>query len=621
VSGGPNIGSCSHGPVGRQKSKAPPMRGYIDAPQARGDRITVLKFGSSVLRDESDLPRVVHEIYRHWRSGSQVWVVVSALGDTTDRLLRLAKTVSEEAETSSLAMLLATGESTASALLGIALTRAGIPGKILDPAQAGLRTIGDELNSELVAVDLERVRLELARAVVVLPGFAGRNEQGDTTLLGRGGSDLSAVFLAHQLGARCILLKDVDGLYTSDPAGVEAGPPLRFNQAKYETALRLGGAIVQDKAVRLAAECGLSFEITSIGAPAGTEIGRDADQVANWETPPKPLRVALLGCGTVGGGVYQRLTALPELFEITGVAVRDLSRTRTPSVPAHLLTTDADELVARPCDVVVELIGGIDCASNLVNRALRLNRHVVTANKALISSKGEALQVLAVANEVTISASAAVGGALPALETIEQASKNGTIANFCGVLNGTTNFILDRVAQGEDLQDAIHAAQRAGYAEADPSLDLDGTDAAQKLILLARAAFDVSLPIAKISRRGIEEVSSESLHEARERGCTLRLVASCRSCPPADGLAVASGAGLEAQVAPVELPFEHPLAQLDGAQNGLIVEMEDGAQRIALGTGAGRWPTTESVMADLLAIHHGFADTKSAAIELEECVA
>ena len=203
--------------------------------------IVVLKFGSSVLRSESDLPRVVHEIYQHWRGGSQVLVVVSAIGKTTDRLLGLAKAICTEPEEFALAMLLATGEATATALLGIALHRAGIPAKVLDPAQAGLRTIGDELDSEVVAVDVARLRAELERSVVVLPGFTGRNEEADTTLLGRGGSDLSAVFIAHQLDARCILLKDVDGLYTSDPTCLGTARPLRFRHVKYETALRVDG--------------------------------------------------------------------------------------------------------------------------------------------------------------------------------------------------------------------------------------------------------------------------------------------------------------------------------------------------------------------------------------------
>ena len=573
--------------------------------------IVVLKFGSSVLRTESDLPRVVHEIYRHWRDGSQVLVVVSAIGQTTDRLLGLARAICMEPEESALAMLLATGEAKASALLGIALRRAGIPAKVLDPVQAGLRTIGGELDSEIVAVDVGRLRTELERSIVVLPGFTGRNEEGDTTLLGRGGSDLSAVFIAHQLNARCILLKDVDGLYTSDPSCVGAARPLRFRDVKYETALRVGGAIVQDKAVRFANECGLPLEITCIGASTGTQIGSDVDLVDGGEATPKQLRVALLGCGTVGGGVCERLTTLPELFEVTGVAVRDLSRERNPCVPENLLTLDPDELITKPCDVVIELIGGTERASVLVNSALQLGRHVVTANKALIAAEGERLQAAATANGVTLRASAAVGGGMPALEAIECARATGAIAAFYGVLNGTTNFVLDQLARGEELKNAVRAAQRAGYAEADPTLDLDGTDAAQKLILLARAAFGVSLRLSKISRRGIEHLSVEVLREARKRGCTIRLVASCRS----------NASGLEARVAPIELPNDHPFARLKGAENGLIIETENCARRIVYGTGAGRWPTTEAVIADLLAIRCALLVAESISKELEEVVA
>jgi homoserine dehydrogenase len=235
----------------------------------------------------------------------------------------------------------------------------------------------------------------------------------------------------------------------------------------------------------------------------------------------------------------------------------------------------------------------------------------VTANKALIACEGDALAALAAANEVTLSFNAAVGGALPALEMIEQAQNSGRIVGFDGVLNGTTNFVLDQLAHGGDLETAIRDAQRAGYAEADPTLDIDGTDAAQKLLLLVQAAFGVWLPFKKILRQGIEHLNTESLGKARKRGCTIRHVASCRS----------TAAGLEARVGPIELPLDHPLAQLKGAQNGLILEMADGARRFVRGTGAGRWPTTEAVMADLLAIRREFSRAEQVSFELEECVA
>src|SRR5215218_7680541 len=208
--------------------------------------VTVLKFGSSVLRTEEDLPLAVHEIYGEWRRGARVLAVVSAFGDTTDGLLGRAERLCPEPEPSALAALLATGEATAAALLGLALARAGIPASVLDPAQAGLRTQGSGLDAELVAADVPRILAELRRGVVVLPGFVGRDASGETTLLGRGGSDLTALFLAHSLGGRCVLVKDVDGLYTGDPSG--PGPlPRRFTRVGWQTAHAVGGKVVQPK--------------------------------------------------------------------------------------------------------------------------------------------------------------------------------------------------------------------------------------------------------------------------------------------------------------------------------------------------------------------------------------
>src|SRR5689334_16886476 len=159
--------------------------------------IKVLKFGSSVLRSEEDLSLAVHEIYREWRRGARVLAVVSAFGDTTDRLLARAESLCPEPEPSALAALLATGEATSAALLGLALARAGLPVKVLDPAQAGLLTDGGRLDAALISADIERLHEELQSAVVVLPGFVGRDAEGGATLLGRGGSDLTALFLAE----------------------------------------------------------------------------------------------------------------------------------------------------------------------------------------------------------------------------------------------------------------------------------------------------------------------------------------------------------------------------------------------------------------------------------------
>jgi len=583
----------------------------VDGTAAVPPPVVVLKFGSSVLTSDENLPDVVHEIYRHWRAGAQVLVVVSAFGNTTDELLYRAQNICADPDETALATLLATGEATASALLTIALQKAGIPARVLNAAQAGLRTSSNILDAQLATVDVTRLETELCRGVVVLPGFVGNDADHRTTLLGRGGSDFTAVFVAEKLRGHCVLVKDVDGLYTSDPAHAVKRPP-RFAEVTYETACRVAGTLVQPKAIRFAKAHGVRITATSLAATSGTEIGSDVDRVARPESERPPLEIALLGCGTVGGGVYERLCVMPELFTVVGVAVRHPSRARQPHVLHDLLTDDVDALIERPCDVVVELIGGNELPSELISRALCLGKHVVTANKVVMATAGERLRELARENGVTLRSSAAVGGALPALETIRRAKAIGPIHAISGVLNGTTNFILDQLVHGAELQDAIRGAQKSGYAEADPTLDLNGTDAAQKLIILAREAFGVRLPFNSVRREGIERLSRESVRAASRLGSNVRLVASC----------VRTADGFVASVAPTELPNEHPLASVIGAQNCLTVELENGRMLSVCGTGAGRWPTTEAVIADLLDIRReGLSAQENIATTEEACVA
>ena len=567
--------------------------------------IVVLKFGSSVLQSETDLASVVHEIYRHWREGTRVVAVVSALGNTTDELLRQAQRICAQPEGAASATLLATGEAASSALLSLALTRSGVPVRLLDAVQVGLRTVGGHMDANPVSIDAARL-LEATRCeVVVLPGFVGRGEDGDTTLLGRGGSDYSALYLAQQLRAQCVLLKDIDGLYTTDPASTSIRPS-RFIQASYDTALRVGGKVVQQKAVQFAAANRLQFSITSIGSSRVTNIGPAVDRLDSFDNSSAPLRVALLGCGTVGSGVYQRLAALPDLFTVTGVGVRKGDRARSTGVPEHLITSDLEALVERPCDVVVELIGGTKRAASLTEWALRLGRDVVSANKALLSFKAEDLERLAADCGAELRYSAAVGGSLPAFETIRRARTIGRIKAFSAVLNGTCNYILDRLSGGASVISAVRAAQDEGYAEADPALDLGGLDAAQKLLLLVRAAFDVNLRLESVTRKGIEGLDEERLKDAHKRGKTVRLIAECRR----------SGNDLEASVEPIELASTNPLAQPRGVENRLIVEIENGHRLIVSGKGAGCWPTTEAVMADLFDLRRSQSAAQKSDLEV-----
>jgi len=559
-------------------------------------QIIVLKFGSSVLRAESDLPTVVHEIYRWWREGFQVVAVVSAFGDTTNELTSRAHSVCAQPNDAFVAQLLATGEAASSALLGLGLNRAGIPATVLDADQARLSTDGPTLDADLVSVDVVALHEALRNGVVVLPGFVGKGPTGQTTLLGRGGSDLTALFLAQRLGGVCRLIKDVDGLYTSDP---NAGPSAaRYVRVSYRTAARVGGAVVQRKAIDFAERHRLKFTVSSVAACCATEVGPYADSIAVSKFSTEPLRVALLGCGTVGGGVYQRLASLPEFFEVVGVGTRNVQA----DIPARLITTQLEALVTKPVDVVIELLGGEEPARTLIARALRLGRSVVTANKALLATDVADLQTTAANNRVALKYSAAVGGVAPALEAISRARSHEPLRSISGVLNGTTNFILDQLAEGCSLADAVIIATQRGYAERDPQLDLDGTDAAQKLILLARAAFDVDLPLSSIQKRGIQNLRNKT-----DR--VTRLVAECRR----------ESKGFVATVSPVELPLDHPLARVSGVENRLLINSISGKRWEISGHGAGRWPTTEAILADLFDLRRQLITNEAA--EEQECVA
>jgi aspartokinase len=239
--------------------------------EAQND-IVVLKLGSSVLADPSSLGRAVAEIARHRGLSSKVVAVVSAMGDTTDRLLRRAKSFASP-DPHAVAALLSIGEAESVALLCLALAEAGIPANPLDPGAFGLRTEGPALDAEIAGVDEAALLRALDnRSVLVVPGFLGRDAIGRTTCLGRGGSDLTALALAHALGARCLLLKDVEGIYDGDPA--KNAEARRFEHVCWEDVLALEEGIVQHKAVRWARAHELTFEVGAVGKRDATVVGR-----------------------------------------------------------------------------------------------------------------------------------------------------------------------------------------------------------------------------------------------------------------------------------------------------------------------------------------------------------
>ena len=548
----------------------------------------VLKFGSSVLRNAEDLPQAVHEIFRYAREGFAVVAVVSAFEGVTDKLIAQATALGADpghsVGVSGLAALLASGERETAASLQIALSRSGIPASVLDPLAAGLRVCGNGI--EGAPVDLATFRftslLDQGR-VIVVPGFFGSDDEGSVSLLGRGGSDWTALFIAQRLGARCRLLKDTDGIYERDPKS-EGAAPLRFERLNYEDALALQAPVVQEAALRFALSHAQVFEVARIGSLSGTTVGPHATLLARRADVERgPLRITLLGLGAVGRGVYEHLLRQPERFEVVAIAVRNRARHEEAGVPKHLLCS-LHEALAVSSDIVVEAIGGVEEAGDAIASALSTGRHIVTANKAVIAARGTALLEVAEKEDARLRYSAAVGGVVPVLETLQRL--RGQVTKVEGILNGTSNFVLDRLAEGTPLNEAVEEARRLGFAEADPTDDLSGLDAARKLALIAGGAFGTRLEVAAIPVPGPLAIEAWLPENNRPFG---KLVAS-----------VERGAlGPIAKVELVNVDASHPLAGCRGADNAVVITLRNGTTIELRGRGAGRWPTAESVMGDL----------------------
>jgi homoserine dehydrogenase len=549
--------------------------------------LIVLKFGGSVLADESCLPRVVHELYRWRREGQRVVAVVSAFARRTDELLASAHELGAGAY--SAAATAAIGELQAAALLGAALDRAGIPCSVLTPAALGLVAHGDPLQATPIALDRERLELALERdGLVIVPGFAGVDASGRTVLFGRGGSDLSALFLAHACAARCRLIKDVDGLYEFDPAQPREGrAPKRYASATWDDAGATDGRILQLRALSFARERGFAFEVARLGGVEATLVGAPVTRWASCAASPPPLRVALLGFGTVGGGVWSLARDLREDLEIVAVACRRVEHAHRAGVPEALLTQDACAAARTDADVVVECLGGLEPARSAIAAALLSGKSVVSANKHVLARRGGELRALAATHGGKLLCSAAVGGSAPVLERLSDFGDG--LRSVRGVLNGTVNFVLERVCAGAHLDEAVAHARALGLAEVDSRRDLDGSDAADKLRVIGA---QLGLGEFEVAREPLDQHVVERARAARRRGARLRHVAELELAP---GVRAASVSFREASL-------DDPLFDLPDAANAAVLVGLDGASARVLGTGAGRWPTAESVLGDVLAL-------------------
>jgi homoserine dehydrogenase len=322
--------------------------------------------------------------------------------------------------------------------------------------------------------------------------------------------------------------------------------------------------------------------------------------------PVRALRVALLGCGSVGSQVVRLLheqaddlsARVGAPIELVGVAVRRPEVQRDVDVPADLLTTDAEALVSSgDIDVVVEVIGGIEPARTLILKALENGASVVTANKALLAEDGSTLFAAAEKAGRDLYYEAAVAGAIPILRPLRESLAGDKVRRVLGIVNGTTNFILDKMdTSGAGFTEALEEAQELGYAEADPTADVEGFDAAAKAAILASLAFHTRVTAADVYREGISEVTASDVASAREMNSVVKLLAICELTEGPNGPAVS------ARVHPAMIPRSHPLASVREAYNAVFVESEAAGQLMFYGPGAGGAPTASAVLGDLVTV-------------------
>jgi homoserine dehydrogenase len=316
------------------------------------------------------------------------------------------------------------------------------------------------------------------------------------------------------------------------------------------------------------------------------------------------IGIGLLGLGTVGAGVAEILTSPEGRHPLVGelalrrVAVRDLTRPRPVALDPALLSTDPEAVVDDPAvEIVVEVLGGLEPARSLILRAIAAGKPVVTANKAVIARYGEEIAAAAAAQGVYVLIEAAVGGGIPIIEPLKQSLGGNRIRRVSGIINGTTNYILSRMAdEGAAYADVLADAQRLGYAEADPAADVEGYDAADKTAILAGLAYGGPVLRSGIATEGIDRLDARDVAYAAQLGYVVKLLAVAERMGTSDPLP------LDVRVHPTLLPKHHPLAGVHGVNNAILVEGDPVGQVMFYGPGAGAGPTASAVVADILNI-------------------
>ncbi len=546
--------------------------------------IIVLNFGHSVLRSLDDYTHAASEIYRHYRQGNNVIAVTSAQSDQTDVLMAEARHVGPGDGAKNLAELIQLGERRSAALLALALERIGAPAFVRQARDLGLRAHGPANDAALIDLNVEQLKADLKNHdIVVMPGFVAIGENDRPSLLGQGGADLTALYVAEKLGVKALLLKDVDGVYDHDPK--EAGPPpLRYSDISWADAREKASVLVAPKALEFAADNGLAFEIGTPGIENYSTIGAKT-LPPSAARHPKKLRIAMMGCGVVGGGIYRRIAAYPDRFELVKIMVRNVDKYIDQGYRPDELTTDFTDIIAARPDIFIDVSGPVEPALGFCRDMLGRGVHVVSANKQAIAQGGQALIDFAADNKAVLAFSSAAGGGMPVLEMCLR--EHGRITHVEALLNGTTNYMLGAIGAGQSYGEALKDAQNKGFAEADPSSDVNGSDAAAKIRLVALLGFGQVIDLDDIPRDTIENYAPNILPQG-----IMKRVAQCRMDTD----------GFSASLVLKDLPKDDFIAQAEGEEAHAVFTFDNGERYKIRGKGAGRWPTAESVMADLFDI-------------------
>lgn len=545
--------------------------------------VIVLNFGHSVLNSLEDYTQAASEIYRHYRQGQNVVAVTSAQGDQTDVLMAEARRIGPEGDAKNLPELLQLGERRSAALLALALERIGAPAFVRQARDLGLTAEGSFTEARLTGLNTPQLLQDLKdHDIVVMPGFVAIGEKDRAVLLGDGGADLTALYVADQLGVEAVLLKDVNGIYEVDP---KSNPDAaRYEEISWDDAIRVAGPLIAPRALGFARKNEVPFRVGMPGLPSYTRVGAKTGSMKIAPTPRK-LRIAMIGLGVVGGGVFRRVAAHADQFEIVKIMVRSPDKYIDQGYKPEVLATDFSDLLAAKPDVFIDVSGGIEPAMSNCKAMMENGVHVVSANKQAIAAGGQGLIDFAETQGAQLRFSASAGGGMPVLEMCLR--EKGRITRVQALLNGTTNYMLDEIGKGKSYAEALKDAQDKGFAEADPSSDVGGEDAAAKIRLIAMLGFDEAITLDDIPLDTIADFNPE----APAKGAWKRIANIWK-----DQNGFSSALQLK------DLSTNNFLAQADGEEAHAVFDFDDGDQYRIRGKGAGRWPTTESVMADLFDI-------------------